>query len=326
MSWKSGHGTVNSHSLEEDEIWYQFTMFFYKSKKTQTYKFGLLKALIENLYNADSRLQLTYDQIGYSFVKTYWNLVVRHGLKQGSQNSGVAAAVLRAREEWQLPIDLSFDQLQAGDQVYVLECAKPIMKKYVFGALYSDFEGKLYGFDRRKQSEYFQFHPDSHLFLLKYQRLVTDLVNYHLAKMIEHYNPVTREFLLRKVESVAQRESLHPYRDILLSRFENSCFYCGRSLHLSQNQTHVDHFIPWSFIQSDNIWNLVLSCRACNLNKSDKLPDYNYLECILERNEHLKAEPVLLYEDRSLYNYRPEKLKLLYEYSEQNGFEERWSP
>ncbi|SIS39856.1 HNH endonuclease [Salimicrobium flavidum] len=326
MSWEISHGPVSFRSLQEEDIWYQFTWFFYKSKKTQTYKFGLLKALLENLYNTDYHLELTYNQIGYAFVKTYWNLVVRHGLKQGNQNSGVAGAIVKAQQEKQIPVTLSFDQLQMNDQIYVLEKAGPVMKKYVFGALYSDFEGKLYGFDRRKHSEYFRFHPEAHIFLLKYQRLITDLVNYHLAKMIEQYNPVSKDFLLEKVESIAQRESLSPYREILLSRFENQCFYCGKALNTSNAQTHVDHFIPWSLVQSDNIWNLVLSCRTCNLNKSDKVPENYYLDQLVERNEYLKVEEALIHEDRSLYNYHSEKLKLLYQYSEQNGFEERWSP
>ncbi|WP_347861976.1 HNH endonuclease domain-containing protein [Salimicrobium sp. PL1-032A] len=326
MSWEISHGSMSDRSLLEEEIWYQFTWFFYKSKKTQTYKFGLIKALVENLYNTDQTLHLTFDQISYAFTKVYWNLVIRHGLKQGKQNSSVAGAIIEAQMKRNLPVELSFDQLKSHDQLSIMEDTGPAMKRYVFGALYSDFSGILYGFDRRKRTEYFKFHPDSHEFLLKYQRLITDLVNYHLAKMIEQYNPVTKDFLLEKVESVAQRESLQPYRDILVTRFENCCFYCGKSLEQPGTQVHVDHFIPWSFVQSDNIWNLVLSCRSCNINKNDKVPDGDYLTRIIERNESLKSEKTLIKEDRSLYNYRPEKLELLYKYSNQNGFEERWAP
>lgn len=49
------------------------------------------------------------------------------------------------------------------------------------------------------------------------------------------------------------------YRQILFEEFENKeCFYCGRKL--SPKRIDVDHFIPWSFIKDDNLWNLVLAC------------------------------------------------------------------
>ena len=32
----------------------------------------------------------------------------------------------------------------------------------------------------------------------------------------------------------------------------NNCFYCGKKL---ENNVHVDHFIPWSFVMNDELWN-----------------------------------------------------------------------
>ncbi|WP_306453832.1 HNH endonuclease domain-containing protein [Bacillus sp. 7884-1] len=34
-----------------------------------------------------------------------------------------------------------------------------------------------------------------------------------------------------------------------------------------KRETHVDHFIPWSFVQADQLWNLVLSCNSCKVQK-----------------------------------------------------------
>jgi hypothetical protein len=58
-----------------------------------------------------------------------------------------------------------------------------------------------------------------------------------------------------------------------LKRFFKNCFYCGRDLGDLPNDVkiHVDHFIPRSYIAEDELWNLVLSCSECNLNKSDSL-------------------------------------------------------
>lgn len=46
------------------------------------------------------------------------------------------------------------------------------------------------------------------------------------------------------------------------------CFYCHRTV---ARATHVDHFIPWSKHPTDAIENLVISCKDCNLSKTDHL-------------------------------------------------------
>jgi CRISPR/Cas system Type II protein with McrA/HNH and RuvC-like nuclease domain len=51
----------------------------------------------------------------------------------------------------------------------------------------------------------------------------------------------------------------------------------------------VDHVIPRTFLQHDEIWNLVLAHDACNLEKSDLLPAVEYLEQLMERNEYFIA-------------------------------------
>ena len=39
------------------------------------------------------------------------------------------------------------------------------------------------------------------------------------------------------------------------------------------NSLEIDHFIPWSFIASDEIWNLTPTFKRVNINKSNDLPD-----------------------------------------------------
>lgn len=44
---------------------------------------------------------------------------------------------------------------------------------------------------------------------------------------------------------------------------------------LNPQQFDLDHFIPWSFIANDELWNLVPMERCLNSSKSNKLPDWN---------------------------------------------------
>jgi len=38
----------------------------------------------------------------------------------------------------------------------------------------------------------------------------------------------------------------------------------------------IDHFIPWSFVTHDLIWNLIPASRAANSSKSDSLPSFTH--------------------------------------------------
>lgn len=84
-----------------------------------------------------------------------------------------------------------------------------------------------------------------------------------------------------------QREKIFLiYREILWRDFEeDTCFYCGKKL---QKVIHVDHFIPWSFVKDDKIWNFVLSCPTCNEKKNNRVPGKDYLIRIEDRNKKIQ--------------------------------------
>ncbi|MBS4218330.1 HNH endonuclease [Bacillus sp. FJAT-49711] len=295
MSHKLKVGELNEQYMTDEEIWRVFTVVLSsKSAKSSTYKYVLMKSIIENLYQINDQYGLTYNQLAYSFAKIYWNLVVHHNLVKQNRGPKSARAVTVIQEFQQKHVissEFSFDKIQETLQLKLVSSMKSVMKENVFGALYGDTKGQFYAFDHKL--EVFRLHPVVHQFMLRYQRLLVNLVNYHMAVMIEELN-------------------------------ENKCFYCGKSLSERKGNIHVDHFIPWSFVQSDQIWNLVLACRTCNLAKSDKVPRRPYLDIIIDRNEqlyHMPNESTQLME-----NYKDKKVILLYNYSIENGFDTLWAP
>ena len=67
---------------------------------------------------------------------------------------------------------------------------------------------------------------------------------------------------------------------------------------------HVDHFLPWSFVREDKIWNFVLACPECNIKKKDKMPNEDYLIRLGERNKKLKGiDDVLIEKEFAGYSY-----------------------
>ncbi|KGP74268.1 HNH endonuclease [Pontibacillus yanchengensis] len=326
MSHKLKVGEIQETYLTDEDIWRVLTrLLSNKAKKSATYKFGLVKSIIENLYQVNDQLEITYDQLAFSFSKIYWNLVIHHELQQGTTGSAVQNNLEEIQQKYNLPRDFSFDRLNSRTQLEIIKKVKAVMKTNVFGALYGDTKGLFYAFDHKR--EYLRLNKPVHIFMMKYQALIVDLVNYHMAKMIEKLNDTPNiNYLLEKVESIARRGSLKPFERILITYFEQTCFYCGKSLHTRNSKTHVDHFIPWSFVQSDQIWNLVLACSQCNTSKNDKIPERSFLNNILERNKILVNETQLTENMSELITYQDKKIEMLYDYSIQNGFNEIWVP
>ncbi|WP_271712779.1 HNH endonuclease domain-containing protein [Anaeromicropila herbilytica] len=117
------------------------------------------------------------------------------------------------------------------------------------------------------------------------------------------------------------RNDLSVYRKILFNEFEeHTCFYCGKEL--DHGDIHVDHFIPWSFIKDDNLWNLVLSCPKCNLKKSDRLTPDLFVDNLIERNHMIIEKSAELISP----SYQEKKLRLIYYWAKCNGYHDIWTP
>lgn len=72
---------------------------------------------------------------------------------------------------------------------------------------------------------------------------------------------------------------------------EVRCLYTGKRLEIRKYD--LDHFIPWSFVSHDLLWNLMPSDPSINSSKSNKLPDLElYLPSLAEA--HQKALTIYL--------------------------------
>ena len=64
--WNLKCGKLNSFDVSEDELWELFNFVFSsRSKKRNTYKFGLIKAVLDNLFSGvweNNMYFLSYDE------------------------------------------------------------------------------------------------------------------------------------------------------------------------------------------------------------------------------------------------------------------------
>ena len=322
-------GRYENRTLSDDEMWSAFSnLFSSRSKNSSSYKFGFLKAIMDNLYNVDENLTLTFDQLFGTFTEVYWNLVLKHGIRQQPSSERSIGTYLEqtiklATEKYAIAAEISFESISDEAKIYVCKKIKSKCKINVVGALFGDTKGLFYSFSRKE--EWLQINPQMYQFICKHKLAIEKLNYYEWAKYLEKINDDSvMDHLLTKIDKSSERENLSIYRRILFEEFENeSCFYCGKKLSNDGQKVHVDHFVPRAFIKDDKMWNLVLACPTCNLQKNDKLASISYLEKLLNRNKKI----VLVNEKaKDMSTYSAHNLRAVYYWAKINGYDTIWQP
>lgn len=334
--WNSKNGELSNEFVSDDEYWSLFNYVFSDScKKTSTYKFALIKSILDNLLNnqpCETGQQLSFDSLFAKFAESYWNLVVKYHLYQqkptvDGHTSKIEQIFFEATIKNPILASLEFASIEKDTQHVLISKVQAECKKYVIGALCSDFDNKVYGFNLDNRNDaYILLSEGAYQFMLKYKVEIEKLNYYSWAKYLENINEEKVLFkILTKLElSLPERSSLEVYRNILFNEFEqNTCFYCGKKL--IEKVIHVDHFIPWSFVKEDKIWNFVLSCPECNIKKSNHLPGYQFVKTINSRNhlmslleipKNIQHEELL---KRQFTNYSDFLIEKLWKYANNGG-------
>lgn len=119
-----------------------------------------------------------------------------------------------------------------------------------------------------------EINPEWKYYLINNIRLLKDFCYWNLAIFLQAKNPNVPD-IPNKLIKPAIRNSLTNQRrnfwDIVLRELGSvDCIYTGKKL--TYGNYAVEHFIPYSFVSHDLIWNLIPSDRSFNSSKSDKLP------------------------------------------------------
>lgn len=124
------------------------------------------------------------------------------------------------------------------------------------------------------------------LLTLKDNRLIVfDAINYRWTQMLENFNHSPR--LSKKVkiidEDQVRRKPLGKFSSyIKVENPESICFLCG--LKIEGETPAIDHVIPWSYLYSDDLWNLVFAHQSCNSSKSNVIPSEDVIQRLEQRN------------------------------------------
>ena len=266
-------------------------------KNVSTYKFVLCQTLMQLRPQSD----ITYEDIKTIFVKS----LLEHYIVNKHQFNSGKNKLTQAMDSFHLG-ELTLDEL--------MKVAEKTIYNNVFDAFQNVGKGtiddkyRLFEHDKKSKKLIITDNLNS---ILENQTLkeLIEAENESRWKVVEEAwsNKINPNFLeYNKAENTFysvtrdKRTNLRAAVDILAPYQKERCFYCNREINRkvdSQDDSFpdVDHFLPFSIIVNSSdigfnpngVWNLVVSCKACNRGKDGKFdapPSKVFYEKLKKRN------------------------------------------
>lgn len=319
----------------ENNFYKRFTKIVRECNYDNTYKMAWAKSLVEICSNVDSqgeKLEITLKEIAQKFLKYYWNQTIFFDLVQGSNPNKPPVilslvktlinkyyeAINKKQPEVFEKVEDRFKNIGLqNDYEKTQNSIARILKNDVswrFDNL-NDNTDKLYNY---KQNDGFLIiDRDNALILKENEQDLYDLINYRWSLILECFNSSPR--INKKVRIIDERNikrnTLNKFKTYLdMENSNHYCFICEKQV--EPKELAIDHVIPWSYMYSDDLWNLVYVCQHCNSIKSNVIPSKNHIERLKERNNKLLCS----LENNNIANKVTEELKLAIEKDYVNKF------
>lgn len=160
-----------------------------------------------------------------------------------------------------------------------------IMKEFYKYVPYRLLRG-FYKISSEKKSIY--INDNWYRYILKNQNIIKGWVNYNLILFLQNRNPSVPAIPL-KLEAPIERDLklAKEYWNTVVKNIKIDDIYTGKIFteknYIENGALSIDHFLPWSFVGHDELWNLIPTFRNINSSKRDSLPKYDvYIDSFSE--------------------------------------------
>jgi 5-methylcytosine-specific restriction endonuclease McrA len=265
------------------------------------------KALTEIALETDfdkidnQQIEITLDTIARKVVKYYWEQTIYFDLKQGSnplKPPKILSVTKSLISKYQHKANSTHPIKYLKSNVEnICETEYEITIKQVIAALKQDVSYRFISLGGKIVEGIYEYEKgdNSLCMTLDNLRVLKDnygisfeAINYRWSQILENFNQTPR--ICKKVRII----DIEEIRRTPLSKFikyldyenpEHSCFICGKNI---EGETpSLDHVIAWSYLYSDDIWNLVFAHRSCNSSKSNIIPNEQVVNKLEKRNLRL---------------------------------------
>lgn len=106
----------------------------------------------------------------------------------------------------------------------------------------------------------------------RHQGILRGFTYWHLVRYLQKNNPNVTG-LTEKLYKPAERDlklAGQFWKEFLSKNPGLSCIYSGQTI--TAANLSLDHFLPWSFVAHDQLWNIIPTPKSVNSSKGDRLP------------------------------------------------------
>lgn len=284
---------------------------FMLENNSQCYKFYWLEALVNLLVGRDDNV-ITYDEAANEMIWNAWYTVAEYHLHMGSSyygkddHGGIERAVLHLKKLTGLPSTAKKKEVMRALHDYsdALKSEKIQMTKMVPARLLKPYVPELGGNNRvwnnfRRFSEYIRIvntqEPLPYLLedgkelnkkvvfndayaemIRKYHLILLEWIRSKKIRYLQDRNPDVPGIVYKLEAPLPEGRHLTKVRALwkeIMKEEPVLDIYTNETL--NGHRFDVDHFIPWSYIASDELWDLTPADASINRQKSNGLPKWD---------------------------------------------------
>ncbi len=253
-----------------------------------TYKMGWSKSIIECCVETPNEQNISFDRISLKMFKYYWNQTIFFDLQQSPNPikppelyTYIKEIIGNYQNEYGFKPVL-FDKIEDKITIDINKVNKIIRKdvSHRFLKVGGD-KYDLYDLDIENLS----IKVHNPILLKEYSDFFFELINYRWTQILENFNSSPR--ISKKVKIIdfkeIKRNSLQKFQKYL-DKIDCICSICGEPI---DDIPSIDHVIPWSYMYSDDLWNLVYTHKGCNSSKSNRIVGESEIHKLENRNKEL---------------------------------------
>ncbi len=287
---------------------------------SECYKFFWFKAIVSKV--TEGKLELTYEELVDEMIADAWYMVTEYHLNLGPKDTleGVVTLIkqrypeLKSSEEKPAIVDLlkntkdreiiSKKRTLTYNVPYRLQA--PFMPS-LKGNGWNVSESKLIEKINQEKRLMYYFtelnglstkiiiHEDWANYIVKNHEIIKGWLEYNMILYIQKRNPSVPG-IADKLYPPKERklEKVKKYWKLILSLEPVHEIYNDQLL--TEKDISIDHFVPWSYVAHDEMWNLNPTTKSINSSKSNNLPDWETYFERLAHQEYQSYEMIWKYE------------------------------
>ncbi len=269
-----------------------------------TYKTTWARAILECIEDEKYEIQHDYFVIYHydlvqKLMKYYWNLIGFFELSQGP-TSVLDSRIEEIKDEFyhytRKTYPVWYDKIETFLKRNPVRLERQIRKfiTLVNRGVASKFRQtkpkKLQVYELDTTQKLIRFTEEQIHSLKSNSEMLNSLIDFKMSEVIERYNKAPN--IIRKVlgsrQNKIRQPNLHKYRNILIEHVHLEGlrdFYTNEPVKLSE--ISLEHLIPFNFIYSCDIWNIVIVSKDTAKKYRGKTPSRKDIDKLNERNQVL---------------------------------------